>query len=101
MHGWMWIMDREGSKCYEVFTDKLNWNKAQLACEGYGGDLANIESQAEQDAVAGLTTEAAWLGGNDKEKTRDGFGKMDQISTKINIEIGGQIDLLQPKTWIA
>ena len=58
----------EGSKCYEVFTDKLSFNKAQASCGGYGGNLAHIESQTEQDAVFGLITGDTWIGGSDKDK---------------------------------
>merc|ERR1712128_291062 len=57
---------QEGSKCYKVYTDTLIYDEAQAACEGYGGNLASIESQDEQDAIFGLTSATdTWLGGSD------------------------------------
>ena len=49
-----------------MFSNAIQWAAAQTACEGYGGNLASIESQDEQDAVFGLTSETdTWLGASD------------------------------------
>jgi len=49
-----------------VFTTASAFADAQTACEGEGGNLASIESQAEQDAVFGLIGATdTWIGAND------------------------------------
>merc|ERR1711892_1264895 len=59
----------EGSKCFEIFTDSSKFSAAQTSCEGYGGDLAQIESQEDQDAVFGLAGgTSTWIGANDIDK---------------------------------
>jgi len=57
----------EGDKCFQLFTSALSWADSQTSCETNGGDLASIESQAEQDAVFALTAGGAdtWIGAND------------------------------------
>ena len=48
-----------------MYTDPLSWADSQTACEGYGGNLASLESQTEQDTVNGLITVTdTWIGGN-------------------------------------
>merc|ERR1719228_2737597 len=59
-------MDRRRDKCFNVFSTEVAWADAQTACEGYGGNLATIESAAEQTAVEGLLAGTdIWIGLND------------------------------------
>merc|ERR1711909_111717 len=52
-----------GSKCYKVVAGPANYLDAITGCIAEGATLANIESQAEQDAVYALTGDTgAWIG---------------------------------------
>ena len=57
-----------GSKCYQYFDDLLVWEDAHSRCKSLHstGQLATIENQAENDVVAQLLKESAWIGLNDR-----------------------------------
>jgi len=55
-----------------VYSTAIQWAAAQTACEGYGGNLASIESADEQTAVEGLLAGTdIWIGGNDLTTDQD------------------------------
>ncbi|XP_065679219.1 macrophage mannose receptor 1 isoform X1 [Hydra vulgaris] len=56
------------SKCYRYFNDLLVWEDALSRCKAIhlSGQLATIENQAENDLVAQLLIESAWIGLNDR-----------------------------------
>jgi len=64
--------ERNGDRCYFWGTDKKNWTEAEDFCQGEGGHLASVTSNATKDFVlegmnrTGL--EVAFIGGNDIEK---------------------------------
>lgn len=63
LHGW----SRVGGSCMKVFHEEpRTWPVAESVCEEYGGHLASIASQEENDAVAALMLPApvglAWIG---------------------------------------
>jgi hypothetical protein len=64
LHGW----SRVGGSCMKVFHEEpQTWSAAESVCEGYGGHLASIGSQAEQDMVEALVRSASvrtstWIG---------------------------------------
>jgi hypothetical protein len=43
---------------YAVFNETLNWDEARRRCEELGGHLVTITSQAEQDIVVSMLTNA-------------------------------------------
>ena len=48
----------------------MSWTEARTQCQTiapYNGDLASVPDQATNDFLTTLTTEVAWLGGNDLE----------------------------------
>ena len=53
-------------------TNKLKWSEARSACNEYGGQLAEIESEAKQTAIAEAKTSAGidnlWFGLSDLAK---------------------------------
>lgn len=59
--------------CYRVFAAALTWADAEANCKAWGGamdlgHLVSIGDAAEQQFVAGLITENAWIGGDDMAK---------------------------------
>ena len=50
---------------YKVVDGTLTWDGAKLACENYGGHLATITSQEEQEVIQSLNTDnnRLWIGG--------------------------------------
>ena len=38
-----WI--QEGQQCFQLFSNKLNWHEARMACQGLGGDLAALKTK--------------------------------------------------------
>eukprot|EP01046_Picozoa_sp_COSAG06_P037674 COSAG06_NODE_4277_length_4410_cov_5.807237_2_plen_708_part_00 len=64
LHGW----SRVGGSCMKVFHEEpQTWPVAESVCEGYGGHLASIGSQVENDAVNALVRSvgdrsSAWIG---------------------------------------
>ena len=50
---------------YKIVDGNLTWDGAKLACENYGGHLATITSQEEQELIQSLNTDnkRLWIGG--------------------------------------
>ena len=61
-------------KLFKVFPEQLTWREAKQKCEGMGGRLAQINSQAENDFVMKLAIErrllGIWLGATDEVQER-------------------------------
>ncbi|XP_053379574.1 uncharacterized protein DDB_G0271670-like isoform X3 [Mercenaria mercenaria] len=61
-----------GKKCYEIIQTKMSWAKAEIACRGKGGHLADIGSQQEQDFLyhflEGIKSHTVWLGLHDRNE---------------------------------
>ena len=55
-----------------ISTNKLKWSEARSTCSEYGGQLAEIESEAKQTAIAEAKTSAGvdylWFGLSDIAK---------------------------------
>jgi len=57
-----------------LYTDKLTWANARKVCQGWGGDLADIESPEVHERVAehfGSSTGAGWTGAVRDENVKD------------------------------
>jgi len=53
-----------GGHCYRAVQGSAkSWNNAKADCEAWGGYLATIESQAENDLIKSHITADSWLGG--------------------------------------
>ncbi len=61
-------------KLFKVFPEQLTWHEAKQKCEGMGGRLVQINSQAENDFVMKLAIErmlpGIWLGATDEVQER-------------------------------
>jgi hypothetical protein len=59
----------EGGRCYARVLAPLPWADGRVECQsiGDGWDLASIRDAAENELVAELTGDEAWLGGSDAE----------------------------------
>ncbi len=61
-------------KLFKVFPEQLTWQEAKKRCEGMGGRLAQVNSQAENDFLMKLAVErklaAIWLGATDEVEER-------------------------------
>merc|ERR1719318_561215 len=56
-----------GKKCFLNVESKLNWEEARLHCVKLGGNLATIDSKAENDFASGLIRKKdTWIGLNDR-----------------------------------
>ena len=50
-----WHQDIETATCYKAFeSNPKSWNAAESHCESFGGDLASITSQREQELVVSI-----------------------------------------------
>jgi hypothetical protein len=62
---------------YAYLPDDVNWHAAKKKCEELGGQLACIETEKENQFMAGLLiyrakdTQAAWIGASDEEKASE------------------------------
>ena len=61
---------------YQLFNKTMNWIDAEKYCEGVGGHLATITTDAEQNTIQNLislnnTCDYYWLGANDAEHEGD------------------------------
>ena len=65
---WIYL---QGS-CYKISSHTMNWNTAKSACQGLGGTLAMVKSQAEQRALASKISHITWIGlhGDPKDSSR-------------------------------
>jgi len=63
--GW----EENGDHCYFLSTEKKNWFAAESFCQGEGGHLASIHSDATSDIVWGMMKRTSlsqiWIGGSD------------------------------------
>lgn len=57
---------------YWLCTDSHNWDEARAECQSAGGDLASINSAAEQDFLAAQTDANQWLIGLHKKNASGG-----------------------------
>lgn len=50
-----------------VIREKKRWPQAEIVCKSYGGHLASVKSDQENEALIALanTNEPVWIGGND------------------------------------
>jgi C-type mannose receptor len=54
---------------YQFFPEERSWEYAEMECNSRGGNLANIQSYGENQAVQGMCkAKQCWLGLNDKDK---------------------------------
>ena len=53
--------------CYQVFYESKSWGEAEILCLSYGGHLASINSEDENNFIATLMKETGyfWVGGHD------------------------------------
>ncbi|MDZ4684617.1 MAG: family 16 glycoside hydrolase, partial [Planctomycetaceae bacterium] len=55
---------------YKFYPEQLSWKAAKARCEGLGGHLVIVESEAENGFVAGLVADAnrddCWIGATDE-----------------------------------
>ncbi|CAG2187883.1 unnamed protein product [Mytilus edulis] len=59
--GWV----RYSNSCY-FFSDEIKtWNDAKIACEEYGGMLAEVTSSSENDFLKRTSINFQWIGGTD------------------------------------
>ncbi|XP_060582298.1 galactose-specific lectin nattectin-like isoform X2 [Ruditapes philippinarum] len=61
-----WIC--HGTSCYHFSRDLESWMNAQMICQGFGGNLAEIENEKENRFLANkvkLLKGSYWIGGND------------------------------------
>ena len=50
-----WHQDIETTTCYKAFESRpKSWNAAESHCQSFGGDLASITSQREQELVVSI-----------------------------------------------
>ena len=50
-----WHQDIETATCFKAFeSNPKSWNAAESHCQSFGGDLASITSQREQELVVSL-----------------------------------------------
>jgi len=79
--------------CYMFMDGKMSWRTAQEFCEQYGGYLATIETQEENDylytMLKSISSKTAnwWIGGNDFEA---GENNWIWTSSKIRLDAGFQ-----------
>ena len=61
-------------KLFKVFPEQLTWHEAKRKCQEMGGQLAQVNSQAENDFLVKLAVErklaAVWLGATDEVEER-------------------------------
>ena len=58
--GWLLV----GNSCYLVSVQKLSWHRAQEFCWGQGGNLAELQSQNEEDLLDQVLVQGIeyWIG---------------------------------------
>jgi hypothetical protein len=55
--------------CYALFESRETWEQARKTCQAHGGDLACLETEAEQRLVQALAAgQDVWIGGSDADK---------------------------------
>ncbi|XP_030614092.1 C-type lectin domain family 10 member A-like [Archocentrus centrarchus] len=57
-----------GCSCYRLSERSGTWDQGRKDCRDKGADLAVIDSAEEQNFLASLTSNPAWIGLNDKEE---------------------------------
>lgn len=56
----------QGTSCYRLFPPVAAWQAGRATCQGWGGDLAIIESLAEDEFVLANITLDVWIGASDQ-----------------------------------
>mmetsp|Transcript_4880 Transcript_4880/g.18311 ORF Transcript_4880/g.18311 Transcript_4880/m.18311 type:complete len:644 (-) Transcript_4880:201-2132(-) len=56
-----------GNNEYKVFTDSLRWEDAEESCQLWGGYLASIVSQEENQFLQTISDDFTWIGLNEVE----------------------------------
>lgn len=59
------------SGSYYLCTSAQTWQRAESACESFGGTLAVVTSSGENDDLATLAARPAWIGANDRDVEGD------------------------------
>jgi hypothetical protein len=59
------ITDEDNGVCYLVSTSYVVWNDARLACDAWGGTLAQLDTPQEDLFVGGLMADSLWIGASD------------------------------------
>jgi hypothetical protein len=59
------ITDEDNGVCYFVSTTYMVWNDARLACDAWGGTLAQLDTPQEDFLVGGLVADSLWIGASD------------------------------------
>jgi lectin-like protein len=63
-----------GGSCYQLFDELVSWDAAEQSCVAWGGHLASIESQDEDQSlnawplelgITGVDDSGIWVGGTD------------------------------------
>jgi hypothetical protein len=54
------------SSCYMLGDNVFTWQDARNFCQAWGGDLVEIDSVEENEALARAMDESAWIGANDQ-----------------------------------
>lgn len=57
--------------CYWFMRDSKNWGDARNDCVAQGGYLATLTSKSENDFLAALTVETAWIGATDGRTAKE------------------------------
>jgi len=55
---WIYFQD----SCYKISSKTLTYNAAKVACEALGSKLVEVNSQAENKAIASRVPSDAWVG---------------------------------------
>jgi hypothetical protein len=55
------------TSCYRLGDTAVAWRDAREFCQGWGGDLAKVESVEENDLLSEHTEQDSWLGASDFE----------------------------------
>ncbi|XP_063068646.1 galactose-specific lectin nattectin-like isoform X2 [Engraulis encrasicolus] len=59
-----------GGRCFKFFSEQLTWSEAEEQCVRYGGHLASIHNEYEQNTVNKISTSdiKSWIGGVGNQK---------------------------------
>ena len=61
-----------GTELYCWFREQKTWTGARDACQAWGGVLASVENEAQNNYLAGITQNGTWLGGTYDHSTQKG-----------------------------
>ena len=57
------ILNNINNHYYKVYGGRKNWDEAKIACESFGGYLATITSEEEQNFIESINNSRVWIGG--------------------------------------